>query len=205
VRLATKATATKSQARAAAASWITASVRVIGTRGPVAEWQDPAEEAVMRLLAAGGEMYGLQLVKASAGVLKRGTVYLVLDRLEDAGLVASREENEPADGVGIKRRLYRSTQSPAPKLAEVKPLPRVAREGVVEALEMLTEKARAGELTDVLVLFKLDNDAEPPAGSERIGRDCMVGGAWSVAEMLFVVELWKSKLLALCRKVQEGE
>lgn len=52
-------------------------------------------------LLAGGEKYGLQLVKDSGGKLKRGTIYVLLDRLEDKGFITSKTP-EP----GSARRLY---------------------------------------------------------------------------------------------------
>ncbi len=64
----------------------------------------------MRLLVAHGELFGLELVRKSGGALKRGTVYVLLDRMEDKGLVKSRQEEQPSDGyAGIARRLYRLT------------------------------------------------------------------------------------------------
>lgn len=63
---------------------------------------------VQLLLDKGGETYGLALVDASNGELKRGTVYVTLDRMEDKGLVESRKEpNAPGDGPA--KRLYRVT------------------------------------------------------------------------------------------------
>ena len=47
------------------------------------------EKIVLELLISNGEMYGLELVKASAEI-KRGAVYVMLARLEDKGFVASR-------------------------------------------------------------------------------------------------------------------
>lgn len=44
---------------------------------------------VLDALAVRGWMHGLDLVEASSGLLRRGTVYVLLDRLEDAGLVVS--------------------------------------------------------------------------------------------------------------------
>jgi PadR family transcriptional regulator PadR len=68
------------------------------------------EADILRLLIARGESYGLALVKGSDGRLRRGTVYVTLDRMEEKGFVESREEETPpADYVGIKRRLYRTT------------------------------------------------------------------------------------------------
>ena len=54
-------------------------------------------------------MYGLELVGASRGRLKRGTVYVTLGRMEDKGLVASRVEEAPAHAGGLPRRLYTPT------------------------------------------------------------------------------------------------
>jgi PadR family transcriptional regulator len=66
------------------------------------------EFEVLRLLIANGEMYGLELVKKSDGVLKRGTVYVTLSRMSDKGYVDSRPE-EVAAGDGPPRRLYQAT------------------------------------------------------------------------------------------------
>jgi DNA-binding PadR family transcriptional regulator len=64
------------------------------------------EQLILQLLTADGEQYGLQLVAASGGRLKRGTVYVTLGRLEAKGYIASRPEaGEPAHG-GLRRRLY---------------------------------------------------------------------------------------------------
>ncbi|MBN8245116.1 PadR family transcriptional regulator [Nitratireductor aquimarinus] len=55
-------------------------------------------------LLRGGEMYGLEMVKASS-TLKRGTIYVTLDRMSDKGLVRSRTVSEPTQS-GMPRRLY---------------------------------------------------------------------------------------------------
>lgn len=65
------------------------------------------EIVVLELLAAKREMYGLEMVKAT-DQLRRGTVYVLLDRMEDKGLIKShavKEEGTP----GMPRRLYRIT------------------------------------------------------------------------------------------------
>lgn len=65
---------------------------------------------VLDLLTAHGDSYGLELVRASDGRLKRGTVYVTLDRMEDRGLV---ESWEAAPSVGHRappRRRYRATR-----------------------------------------------------------------------------------------------
>jgi len=50
-----------------------------------------------------------KLVTASAGALKRGTVYVTLGRMEDKGFVASRLEDAPAAAGGLPRRVYAPT------------------------------------------------------------------------------------------------
>lgn len=52
------------------------------------------------------ETYGSQLVRDSGGVLKMGSIYVLLGRLEDKGLVRSRREQQNAEGQLIPRRLY---------------------------------------------------------------------------------------------------
>jgi PadR family transcriptional regulator, regulatory protein PadR len=68
----------------------------------------PGKEAeILRLLIEHGEMYGLEMVKASP-TLKRGTIYVTLGRMSDKGFVESRAEPNP-DGLGPARRRYRVT------------------------------------------------------------------------------------------------
>jgi DNA-binding PadR family transcriptional regulator len=53
--------------------------------------------------------YGLELVRESKGALKRGTVYVLLDRMEEKGYVKSkRDENLTLSGK--PRRRYRLTK-----------------------------------------------------------------------------------------------
>ncbi len=67
------------------------------------------KEALILGLLRGGEMYGLELVTASDGALKRGTVYVTLGRMEEKGLIVSRIGDEaPALG-GLPRRVYKPT------------------------------------------------------------------------------------------------
>jgi DNA-binding PadR family transcriptional regulator len=64
---------------------------------------------VLELMSVGGEMYGLQLVAASAKALKRGTVYVTLARMERKGYIVSRlDVPEPKSG-GMPKRLYSTT------------------------------------------------------------------------------------------------
>jgi len=69
----------------------------------------PKELLVLELLAREKESYGLQLVTASRGRLKRGTVYVTLGRMEDKGYITSRLEAPPPDVGGMPRRLYQAT------------------------------------------------------------------------------------------------
>lgn len=65
------------------------------------------EAVIMDLLVRNGEMYGLEMVKDS-DELKRGTVYVTLNRMADKGYVESRVmEDDPTPG--LPRRLYRAT------------------------------------------------------------------------------------------------
>ena len=67
------------------------------------------ESLILELLIGAKEMYGLELVTASAGALKRGTVYVTLGRMEDKGYVASRLEGGPPAAGGLPRRVYAAT------------------------------------------------------------------------------------------------
>jgi DNA-binding PadR family transcriptional regulator len=66
------------------------------------------ESLVMELLR-GAERYGLELVDASAGALKRGSVYVILARMEEKGFIESRQEERSPGVSGVPRRLYRVT------------------------------------------------------------------------------------------------
>ena len=67
------------------------------------------EFKVLELLIAKGEMFGLEMVEASEDELKRGTIYVTLQRMGDKGYVESREEPRPTPEVGIPRRKYWAT------------------------------------------------------------------------------------------------
>jgi DNA-binding PadR family transcriptional regulator len=54
-------------------------------------------------------MFGLQLVERSGRRLKRGTVYVTLGRMQQKGLLDSRQEEPPPGAIGLPRRLYRPT------------------------------------------------------------------------------------------------
>ena len=65
------------------------------------------ELIVLELLVARREMYGLEMVKAARG-LRRGTVYVLLNRMEDKGYIKSRQVKEEGTP-GMPLRLYSIT------------------------------------------------------------------------------------------------
>lgn len=67
------------------------------------------EFKVLELLIAKGEMFGLEMVEASEDELKRGTIYVTLQRMGDKGYVESREEPRQNPEIGIPRRKYWAT------------------------------------------------------------------------------------------------
>ena len=68
----------------------------------------PKELLVLELLRE-QDLYGLQLVAASSGRLKRGTVYVTLGRMEEKGYITSRLEDAPSGVGGLPRRIYSAT------------------------------------------------------------------------------------------------
>lgn len=71
----------------------------------------PRKEALIleMLVESRQELYGLEMVEASKGELKRGTIYVTLQRMTEKGLIESKAEPRPAPEVGIPRRVYRVT------------------------------------------------------------------------------------------------
>jgi DNA-binding PadR family transcriptional regulator len=67
------------------------------------------ELLVLELLARGKPLYGLQLVAASRGRLKRGTVYVTLGRMEEKGYIESTLDDPPPGAGGLPRRIYAAT------------------------------------------------------------------------------------------------
>jgi DNA-binding PadR family transcriptional regulator len=61
------------------------------------------------LLMPAEEMYGLQIVDESQGLLKRGTIYVTLQRMEEKKVIQSRQEERTRPEVGIARRVYTVT------------------------------------------------------------------------------------------------
>jgi DNA-binding PadR family transcriptional regulator len=69
----------------------------------------PKESLILQLLVRDEEAYGLELVTASRGRLKRGTVYVTLGRMEDKGYITSRLTEAPPEAGGLPRRVYTPT------------------------------------------------------------------------------------------------
>ncbi len=67
------------------------------------------EFKILELLIAKGELFGLEMVTSSEGELKRGTIYVTLQRMGDKGYVESREEPRQMPEIGIPRRKYSAT------------------------------------------------------------------------------------------------
>ncbi len=76
-----------------------------------------SKERLILDLLGDDERYGLALVDASSGELKRGTVYVTLARMEAQGLVTSRHEEAPPTQGGMPRRMYRVTALAAELMA----------------------------------------------------------------------------------------
>ena len=90
------------------------------------------QELILELLIGRREMYGLELVAASRGRLKRGTVYVTLGRMEEKGYIRSHLEDAPPDAGGLPRRLYEAT-----------PLGRRVLDAWAHVARLLPELARA--------------------------------------------------------------
>ena len=69
----------------------------------------PKEMLTLEMLISNGEMFGLEMVEASEGELKRGTIYVTLQRMSDKGYIESREEPRTMPEIGIPRRKYWAT------------------------------------------------------------------------------------------------
>jgi DNA-binding PadR family transcriptional regulator len=67
------------------------------------------EHLILEILAENGELFGLELVGKSNGDLKRGTVYVTLARMEEKGLLRSKQQPRMAPEIGIPRRIYSIT------------------------------------------------------------------------------------------------
>ena len=69
-----------------------------------------ATESLLLDLLETGECFGLELVAKSGGRVKRGSVYVILTRMEAKGFVESRQEERNVAAAGLPRRLYRATR-----------------------------------------------------------------------------------------------
>lgn len=67
------------------------------------------EFLILGMLIGRGEMFGLEMVEVSDGELKRGTIYVTLQRMGDKGYIESREEPRAHPEIGIPRRKYWAT------------------------------------------------------------------------------------------------
>ncbi|SRR6266540_2374868 len=68
----------------------------------------PIESLILDLLEH-RERFGLELIDASGGTLKRGSIYVTLGRMEVKGFVTSRQEERASGAIGLPRRLYTAT------------------------------------------------------------------------------------------------
>lgn len=66
------------------------------------------EFLILQLLLGGKKLYGLELVNASNGQLKRGTVYVTLNRMVEKGYLEAEAEKETKHP-GLPRKLYSVT------------------------------------------------------------------------------------------------
>lgn len=93
-----------------------------------------AETVILNLLYTGGWWTGLELIKASAGALSRGTIYVHLQRLEDRGYIRSRLQTRhersaeiptglPDPDLYLQRRLYAIPNTNRPPCAAGKDTP----------------------------------------------------------------------------------
>jgi DNA-binding PadR family transcriptional regulator len=74
------------------------------------DWPTRAEMLVMHALQRKPRgAYGLQIVEESDGEIKRGSVYVLLGRLEEKGYVKSDRQTAAVDHAGPARPLYRLT------------------------------------------------------------------------------------------------
>ena len=67
------------------------------------------EFVILEMLTKKGEMYGLEMVSSSEGELKRGTIYVTLQRMTEKDFVESREESRLESETNVVRRIYTAT------------------------------------------------------------------------------------------------
>ena len=65
------------------------------------------EAVILDLLRDGREAYGLELIRKSEGSLKRGSIYVLLQRMERKGFVSSQKEvKEPGASLEVRKQYY---------------------------------------------------------------------------------------------------
>lgn len=65
------------------------------------------ERQIAELLTAHGEMHGMALVREGKGRLKRGSVYVTLQRMQDRGFVTARDVTPTPPQRGPHQRHYK--------------------------------------------------------------------------------------------------
>lgn len=87
------------------------------------DWPTKAETLVLQMLQnETGGMYGLEIVQASKGAIKRGSVYVLLGRLEEKGFVKAQKPKADLDYPGLPRPLYKLTAEGSRVLAAAEEL-----------------------------------------------------------------------------------
>jgi DNA-binding PadR family transcriptional regulator len=82
----------------------------MGKRHEARDWPTRAEMEVMRMLQnETGGMYGLEIVEASKNTIKRGSVYVLVGRLEEKGFVKAQLPKADPTHPGLPRRIYKLT------------------------------------------------------------------------------------------------
>lgn len=77
---------------------------------PVSDWPTRTEMTVMQLLQEEPKgLYGLQIVEASGKTISRGSIYVLLGRLEEKGFVRSTRPSPAPGQSGLIRPIYRLT------------------------------------------------------------------------------------------------
>lgn len=74
------------------------------------KWPSGKELEVLRILQSEAKgMYGLKIVEASGGKITRGSIYVLLGRLEEKGFVSVAKTTEQVRHAGLPRPRYRLT------------------------------------------------------------------------------------------------
>jgi PadR family transcriptional regulator PadR len=98
------------------------------------------EALILTLLTnSGSNMFGLEMVEASNGALKRGTIYVTLQRMQEKGLIDSKLESRPAPEIGIPRRLYWPTEFGNKVFAAYRAMHQIINPARAEGEQVLTD------------------------------------------------------------------